>query len=263
MNLEIATRLVELRKQHGLSQEELAEKLGVSRQAVSKWERVEAAPDTDNLIALAKLYGVSLDELLNYTPENKSEKTADVGENNKDNIKDNENDDEYDFSDDKKQQVHIGKNGIHLKDGEDEVHLSWDKGIHIVSSDDGREVNVEKHAHKKPEPVNPVAAIIDGVAFILTAIAYIVAGVLTGLWHPLWVMFFFSGIFSVFADPKRLNSIFPFLVVGSYLIIGFVANAWHPGWVIFLLIPAYYSIYDAIKKSRKMKTKTDENVRID
>jgi transcriptional regulator with XRE-family HTH domain len=65
MNIEIANRLVELRKKSGLSQEELAAKLGLSRQAVSKWERAEASPDTDNLICLAKLYGVSLDHLLN------------------------------------------------------------------------------------------------------------------------------------------------------------------------------------------------------
>ena len=64
MNLEIASRLVALRKENNLSQEALAEKLGISRQAVSKWERAEASPDTDNLIALAKLYHVSLDELL-------------------------------------------------------------------------------------------------------------------------------------------------------------------------------------------------------
>jgi len=64
MNVEIAERLAARRKQAGLSQEALAEKLGVSRQAVSKWERSESSPDTDNLIALAKLYGVSLDELL-------------------------------------------------------------------------------------------------------------------------------------------------------------------------------------------------------
>ncbi len=64
MNIKIANRLLELRKMNNLSQEELAEKLGISRQAVSKWERAEASPDTDNLIALARLYKVSLDEML-------------------------------------------------------------------------------------------------------------------------------------------------------------------------------------------------------
>ena len=64
MNLEIANRLQKLRKEKGYSQEQLAEELGISRQAVSKWERAESSPDTDNLICLAKLYGISLDELL-------------------------------------------------------------------------------------------------------------------------------------------------------------------------------------------------------
>jgi transcriptional regulator with XRE-family HTH domain len=64
MNIEIASRLTAKRKKAGLSQEGLAETLGVSRQTVSKWERSESSPDTDNLIALAKLYGASLDELL-------------------------------------------------------------------------------------------------------------------------------------------------------------------------------------------------------
>lgn len=64
MNIKLADRLVELRKEHKLSQEALAEKLGLSRQAISKWERAEASPDTDNLIALAELYGITLDQLL-------------------------------------------------------------------------------------------------------------------------------------------------------------------------------------------------------
>lgn len=64
MNLEIAARLVELRRARCLSQEDLADQLGVSRQAVSKWERGESSPDTDNLIALAGIYDVSLDALL-------------------------------------------------------------------------------------------------------------------------------------------------------------------------------------------------------
>lgn len=64
MNIETANRLLQYRKQHNLSQEDLAAKIGVSRQAISKWERAEASPDTDNLILLADIYGVSLDELL-------------------------------------------------------------------------------------------------------------------------------------------------------------------------------------------------------
>lgn len=66
MNVEIAQRLAELRREKGYSQEELAERLGLSRQAVSKWERAESSPDTGNLVALAKLYGVTLDELLRF-----------------------------------------------------------------------------------------------------------------------------------------------------------------------------------------------------
>ena len=79
MNIETANRLYELRKKNGYSQEELAAKLGLSRQAVSKWERAEASPDTDNLVELAKLYGISLDELLDldksasYVKDNKEE----------------------------------------------------------------------------------------------------------------------------------------------------------------------------------------------
>lgn len=69
MNVEVANRLQQLRKKNNLSQEELAEKIGISRQAVSKWERAEASPDTDNLILLSRLYGVSLDELLKTDSE--------------------------------------------------------------------------------------------------------------------------------------------------------------------------------------------------
>lgn len=64
MNLLTANRLQQLRKMNGYSQEVLAEKLGISRQSVSKWERAEASPEIDNLMALAKIYGITIDELL-------------------------------------------------------------------------------------------------------------------------------------------------------------------------------------------------------
>ena len=66
----IAEKLKSLRIEHGLSQEKLAEQLMVSRQAVSKWENGEALPDMENMIALAKLYNTSLDELVGLTVDN-------------------------------------------------------------------------------------------------------------------------------------------------------------------------------------------------
>ncbi|MBQ2698361.1 MAG: helix-turn-helix transcriptional regulator [Firmicutes bacterium] len=52
------------RQRCGMTQEELAEQLGVSRQAVSKWENDTAAPGSANLLSLAQLFGISVDELL-------------------------------------------------------------------------------------------------------------------------------------------------------------------------------------------------------
>ena len=57
-------KIVELRKQKGLSQEELAEQLGVSRQAVSRWELGQTLPDIPNLLQLCELFGVSADYLV-------------------------------------------------------------------------------------------------------------------------------------------------------------------------------------------------------
>lgn len=62
----IERNLRNLRRLHRFSQEELAEKLGVSRQAVAKWESGETIPDLMNCVALAKIYGVTVDNLVNY-----------------------------------------------------------------------------------------------------------------------------------------------------------------------------------------------------
>ncbi|MCI9071881.1 MAG: helix-turn-helix domain-containing protein [Lachnospiraceae bacterium] len=62
----LSENLYHLRKLHKLSQEQVAECLDVSRQAVAKWESGETAPDIHNCLALAELYDVSLDDLVNY-----------------------------------------------------------------------------------------------------------------------------------------------------------------------------------------------------
>ena len=67
-------KMQKLRKQKNWSQETLAEKLGVSRQAVSLWERGESMPEIDKLIPLARLFGVTADYLLDDTQETLGEK---------------------------------------------------------------------------------------------------------------------------------------------------------------------------------------------
>ena len=62
----INMNLKNLRNHHRLTQEDVAEHLQVSRQAVAKWEKGESMPDIENCIALAKLYNVTLDNLVNY-----------------------------------------------------------------------------------------------------------------------------------------------------------------------------------------------------
>ena len=258
MNIEIANRFVQLRKQSGLSQEQLAEKIGVSRQAVSKWERSEASPDTDNLILLARLYNVSLDELLKTddeipAPEPEPETsgfTADETAESTENAQNAERKDEY---------VNVGWGGIHVEDGEDSVHID-SSGIHIkerhgdtVSIDEngifvnGREYTAEdlKGFHKSAAQDFPFA--------VLCVIGYICMGFFMNLWHPGWLVFFLIPIFHglVSAVRRRDGNRFPYPVfaAGGFLLIGFLTSLWHPAWVIFLTIPIYYWICSAFKRS--------------
>lgn len=65
----INTNLQTLRKLHSYTQEEVAEHCGVSRQAVAKWESGESSPDISSCISLSRLYNVSLDDLVNFSPK--------------------------------------------------------------------------------------------------------------------------------------------------------------------------------------------------
>ena len=61
--------MLQLRKLHNLTQEDVAEKVGVSRQAVAKWESGETMPDLEKSRLLAETFGVSLDDLANFEPD--------------------------------------------------------------------------------------------------------------------------------------------------------------------------------------------------
>jgi len=259
MNIEVANRLYQYRKQMGISQEELAEKIGVSRQAVSKWERAEASPDTDNLIELAKVYGLTLDELLQGKAENASAGTSEEPK---------AADNSYEY-----------KGEYHTADNGDKVHVGWD-GIHVIDHN-GTKVDIDrKHGvfvsengaqkvytddngriHKSDDikeqehkgHINPWMTIPYP---IIVTIAYILFGSFNvcGGWGYGWIIFLTIPIYYTLIESiqKRDANIFcyPVFAVIAFLIVGFVWGFWHPGWVVFLTIPVYYAIVKSFKHKK-------------
>lgn len=243
MNIEIAERLIKLRKEKGLSQEDLAEKLGLSRQAVSKWERAEASPDTDNLICLARIYGVSLDELLNT-----SDSVDDI-------VKEQVKSAEGTKEEIKKDRVHIGADGIHVesKDGE-EVHISGD-GIFVKDKEDEVNIGCGKNHAFKPSKYEIIKGAVTGSFTLLCVVAFLLLGFLLpgGIgWTTGWIIFLFIPIVaSLFtACHRRRITAFamPVLVAAVYMFLGMGFGLWHPYWIIFLAIPIFYSVFGPIDR---------------
>ena len=76
----LSEKLYKLRKNSGLSQEQLAEKLNVSRQAISKWESGTAVPESEKLVTISNYFGVSVDYLLKDDEEDKGKDTDSIVE---------------------------------------------------------------------------------------------------------------------------------------------------------------------------------------
>lgn len=252
MNIETAKRLLEYRKANGFSQEELAEKIGVSRQAISKWERSESSPDTDNLIALAKLYGVTIDELINGTQAPKKATSDNDYPNSEEKAKenpqyDNKNEPHIDTG---KNKVNIGFDGIHIESQNgDKVHIGEGNGIHIESSGNPSHI-VQPHPPKNPW----LHALLPCLAVSL----YLLLGFTTHRgWATGWILFLFIPIIETAAaaiKSKNPNHFaYPVFAAALFLICGMVFGVWHPTWIIFITIPAYYALCDAYKKTRKNK----------
>lgn len=245
MNVEIADRLVEIRKKNGLSQEQLAEKIGVSRQAVSKWERAESSPDTDNLIALARLYGVSLDELLGTaskaTEADGAENAEFVEENNEENRSD---------------EVHIGFDGIHVHDrkgtivdiGMGGIHVKEAEGDVVSVDKDGVAVNGEKVKRGHIFGCSPFGGIIS----VLCVTAFLAAGIFFNGWYWCWLILLavpvLTSLISAVRKRRLSEFCYPVLVVIVFMALGFAYGWWHPAWLVFLTIPLYYCICGLMKR---------------
>ena len=211
MTLETANRLVQLRKDHALSQEELAERLGVSRQAVSKWERAESSPDTDNLIALARLYGTSLDVLLGLQvpasadlPEEAPAEPACAEE----------------------APAPEATADDPLPEGSYYEHIAQQAAREAEYAAEEAARERRRRRDRFPYPV-------------FVAVAYLVLGCIFHQWHPGWLIFLTIPLYYLPESERRPLRLLgnPVMITIIYLLLGIFCNLWHPGWLIFLLIP--------------------------
>jgi len=266
MTIEVADRLVKLRKKHGYSQEELADKLGLSRQAVSKWERAEASPDTDNLICLAKLYGVSLDELL-ATDE-------DIDTIVDEQVKDEQKEDKKEYKTESGDRVVIDGNGIVAEDADGSKVIINKKGIHTYDAKTGEVKNKTPKQHDK---VMALIGGIEGVLFLLAIAAYFLLGMLLHMWGSAWCVVFIPEIISSLArairkkNAQQFNisflSCFAFFFVCMVLPDPAIAilnqQLWNPMWIVFLAIPIYHSAVGTINKALDKNTDNVIEVNVD
>lgn len=250
MDLAMAQRLVDRRKAAGLSQEALAAQLGVSRQAVSKWERSESSPDTDNLIALAALYGVSLDELLYGEAASDADGSEDGSTETVDEAKEAEDSAEHaDCGDKPLVDISLAR-GIHAIDPNkgEEVHVGWN-GIRVTNERKGEEVHVGPdgvHVDTLEDDGHSVHTNDDGTVTI--------DGETFSSWKEAHDKLDHHGKHFHTKVGRTWNKFpFPALVALAYLVLGIVYGTWVTGLFLVFLIPVYYAFGDFIDQRHLSK----------
>lgn len=250
MDLAMAQRLVDRRKAAGLSQEALAAQLGVSRQAVSKWERSESSPDTDNLIALAALYGVSLDELLYGEAASDADGSEDGSTETVDEAKEAEDSAEHaDCGDKPLVDISLAR-GIHVIDPNkgEEVHVGWN-GIHVTNGRKGEEVHVGPdgvHVDTLEDDGHSMHTNDDGTVTI--------DGETFSSWKEAHDKLDHHGKHFHTKVGRAWNKFpFPALVTLAYLVLGIVYGTWATGLFLVFLIPVYYALGDFIDQRHLSK----------
>ena len=292
MNIEIADRLQQLRKKNGLSQEELASRIGVSRQAVCKWERAEASPDTDNLVLLSQLYGVSLDELLktgsihlpekgvSLKKEDYSGGGAKLPEMFPDKYTDKEIYPQKKISPEKAGQENIpSDDGIKTSAARPARESRYERAMYKFET--GLESGMDKLGTKIEKSMDKLSDSMDNFqngtttgkkglslfvkTFPLMICAAFAFMTMIGLVHPGWTVFLLIPLYYTFMSAVRKKNpmifCYPVLCAFVYFSIGGICDQifrpWSDNWyglmwLIFLTIPLYYTGYFAVKKRNPM-----------
>ena len=265
----LPNNLYELRRAANLSQEEFAEKLGVSRQAVSKWERGEAYPDTENLIVISEMFGVSIDELLR-ADNIKAKQSGNANANEAECDTDKESDDGY-FRVNLNDTVKVNLNGgITVDDDDKTVRINLGNSGITVNDEDGVKVKLGKHGitindddDDDDEYDENDMSVWQAVPYpIVITIAFLLIGFLASGWTWSWTLFITIPVYySIIEAVKKRRfaefGAFPVFLAFIYLLIGMVWHIWHPTWLIFCTIPVYYPIAEALDSIISGKSKNN------
>lgn len=256
MNIEIANRLVQMRKKNNLSQEELAAKLGISRQAVSKWERAESSPDTDNLIMLARLYNISLDDLLKTEGPVEPESHTSTDDTGADNTYTNPAENNANpfggsnYSNTNNAYANPAGNSTNYTYTTGNQPPLWGNPMYANPARPPREPIDPAHAISEIAPVLSIMVLqliftvipalhflVSGMFAPLTALLYLVLGFCFRQWHPGWLIFLMIPVFYA-----GLYGGYPIIMTILFLLAGFVFDKWHPAWMLYVTIPFFYMI---------------------
>ena len=257
--------LYKLRKEMGMTQAELADELGITNKAVSKWETGESMPETSQLLPLSRIFGVTVDELLSGKraekkptdstggeEQDKGSATAngDAGNGYHINIgtstgKDNNRDGGVGVD---------GKKYVRIERGDTVVKVTADDLDDLHDLHDLDDINIRGHIFEKHNTRDRICGAICSGVVLLGVTVYLLLGGIANLWYPYWVIIptcaLTAGIVGVVFDignarkrEQRLRrgenpytggicGIVMLVCVMLYLILGVTTDLWHPLWVI-------------------------------
>ena len=237
----LGNRLFELRKEARLSQEEFADKIGVSRQAVSKWERGEALPDTDNLITIAKLFKVSLDSLI--LNEIKNEDFAE---------------DLSQIDSEETAILAVANDNPSVEATESSNSAVVVQPLQVVVDVPEEKEKAEYYSYDETPATKKrrFLRLLHNLPYpFLVTIAYLFWGFLANDnsgWSIGWTLFITIPVYYSLIDCFRMKQFTPFcypiLVAFVYCFMGMAWGMWHPYWVLFITVPIYYGIAEAIDR---------------
>lgn len=193
----IGVKIQNLRKQKGLSQEQLAETLGVSRQAVSKWEAEQSVPDIDKIILICDYFGVTTDYILRDEEMSCTETVQSTNKNKEE--KDMDNKKKSTFLLTVAVMLYIlcavpiiiipNQVGLVLL----LVMVAVATGLMIfrsrINSNDKRDENEEK----PPKTENPILKAVKRCVWVIAVVVYIVISFSSGAWYITWLVFPITG----------------------------------------------------------------------